>query len=51
MDCTYKGMGGYRVGGESWVHVQPEAGHIYFPIALFGVVMSPRSVNHRPRQA
>ena len=33
------GGGGWEAGGE-----------LYLPIGLFGVAMSPRSANHRPRQ-
>ena len=49
MDCTYKGVGGWEGGwggGGGW----EAKGGLYLPIGLFGVAMSPRSVNHRPRQ-
>ena len=55
MDCTYKGVGGWEgggVGGGGGVVVggrwEAEGG-LHRPIGLFGVAMSPRSANHRPR--
>ena len=49
MDCMYKGwvVGAGGVGSEGgW----EAGGWLYLPARLFGVVMSPRSAIHRPRQ-
>ena len=52
MDCMYKGGGVGGGGGVGWVEGaggKPEVGYT-FQLGLFGVAMSPRSTNHRPRQ-
>ena len=43
MDCTYKGVGGWEVGGGVW----EAGGELHHPIGLFGVAMSPRNAGHR----
>ena len=37
-------------GWGGWRSVWEAGGGLYLPIGLFGVVMSPRSASHRPRQ-
>ena len=51
MSGTYKEVSGWeggKVGGErGWV----AGGRLKLPLRLFGLAMSPRSTNHRPKHA
>ena len=57
MDCTYKGWA--RGWGGGWGQEDDgvggggrgeAGGGLYLPVGLFGVVMSPRTTNHRQGQ-